>query len=95
MDKGKPKPIADYVITPHCAFEMKRRLISEDMARSILRSPEQRHSTGVGRIVLQSRVTIANKQYLIRVFVDVDRHPAQVVTAYLTSKISKYWRNEP
>lgn len=95
MDEGKPKPILDYVITPHCSFEMGRRLILEDVVRSILRNPEQRLSVGVGRIVLQSRITIENKLYLIRVFVDTDRHPAQVVTAYLTTKISKYWRNEP
>jgi hypothetical protein len=28
--------------------------------------------------------------YLIRVFVDVDRQPPEVVTAYRTSKIGKY-----
>jgi hypothetical protein len=30
--------------------------------------------------------------YLMRVFVDVDRKPAEVVTAYRTSKIEKYRR---
>jgi hypothetical protein len=29
---------------------------------------------------------------LVRVFVDVDRKPAEVVTAYRTSRIAKYWR---
>ena len=32
--------------------------------------------------------------YLVRVVVDVDRNPAEVVTAYRTSKIAKYWREE-
>jgi hypothetical protein len=32
--------------------------------------------------------------YLVRVFVDVDRDPAEVVTAYRTSKISKYWEEQ-
>jgi hypothetical protein len=27
-------------------------------------------------------------------FVDIDRQPAEVVTAYLTSRIDKYWREE-
>ena len=31
-------------------------------------------------------------EYLVRVFVDVDRDPAEVVTVYQTSKIEKYWR---
>jgi len=30
------------------------------------------------------------KTYLVRVFVDVDRDPAEVVTAYRTSNIAKY-----
>jgi hypothetical protein len=33
--------------------------------------------------------------YLIRVIVDVDRKPAEVVTVYRTSKISKYWKESP
>jgi hypothetical protein len=32
--------------------------------------------------------------YLLRVFVDIDRRPAEVVTAYRTSRIEKYWREE-
>ena len=34
------------------------------------------------------------KDYVIRVIVDVDRTPNEVVTAYRTSKIDKYWRHE-
>jgi len=30
--------------------------------------------------------------YLLRVFVDVDRVPPEVVTVYRTSKLPKYWR---
>ena len=35
------------------------------------------------------------RMYLVRVFVDIDREPAEVVTTYRSSKIAKYWRNEP
>jgi hypothetical protein len=31
---------------------------------------------------------------LLRVFVDVDRDPPEVVTVYRTSKIEKYWRTD-
>jgi hypothetical protein len=48
-----------------------------------------------GRDILQSRITLSGKRYLLRAFVDVDRHPAEVMTVYRTGKISKYWRNEP
>ena len=95
MNEGKAGPVSDYVITPHCAFEMKRRMISEDVVRFVLRAPEQRLSLRPGRVVLQSKMKMEDRTYLIRVFVDIDRHPTEVVTTYLTSKISKYWRNEP
>jgi len=32
----------------------------------------------------------AGQEYLMRVFVDIDRDPAEVVTVYRTSKIGKY-----
>jgi hypothetical protein len=39
-------------------------------------------------------IEIDKKTYLVRVFVDVDRRPAEVVTVYRTSKMEKYWRRE-
>jgi len=44
---------------------------------------------------LQSRINVAGRIYLVRVFVDVCRNPAEVVTVYLTSKLAKYWRLAP
>jgi len=45
--------------------------------------------------VLQSPVVLREKAYVVRVFLDVDREPAEVVTVYRTGKVEKYWRNEP
>jgi hypothetical protein len=89
------EPIVDYIVTPHAAFEMERRGVADEMLRRVLGEPEQRLSVRPGREVLQSRAVLAGKTYLIRVFVDVDCSPAEVVTVYRTSRISKYWRNEP
>ena len=58
----------------------------------VLKNPEQRFDVRRGRVVLQSRIQESGKEFLIRVFVDVDRTPAEVVTAYSTTKIGKYWR---
>ena len=41
--------------------------------------------------MLQARIEFQGKSYLVRVFVDVDRSPAEVVTVYRTSNIAKYW----
>jgi hypothetical protein len=90
----KTEPIEDFVITSHAALEMERRGLPEQLVRTVLAGPEQRYEVRPGRHVLQSRVTSGSppKEYLIRVLVDVDRSPPEVVTAYRTSRIEKYWR---
>jgi hypothetical protein len=62
------------------------------LLNDILRNPEQVVEVRPGRVILQSRVQIATSSQLVRVFVDMDMSPPRVVTAYRTSKISKYWR---
>lgn len=92
-----PHSIQHFVISPHAEFEMGRRGLSDDTIRSVLSGPEQQFEVRPGRVVLQSRLAMgeAARMYLVRVVVDNDREPAEVVTAYRTSKISKYWREEP
>ncbi len=77
-------------------MEMKRRGIDEPIVRSVFESYEQEQAVRYGRTVYQLRVIGGEppKTYLIRVFVDVDRDPPEVVTAYKTSKIKKYWEGE-
>lgn len=89
--------VAPYKLTDHARFEMARREIGETEIAQVLSTPEQSEPVRPGRAVYQSRVTKGEppKTYLLRVFVDVDRQPPEVVTVYLTSKISKYWRTEP
>jgi Domain of unknown function (DUF4258) len=88
------EPITDYIITDHAVTELKRRGLSEEVIDGILKNPEQRSEVRSGRIVVQSRVQEFGSEYLVRVFVDVDRPPAEVVNAYRTNKVAKYWRDE-
>lgn len=92
----KPDPVTDYAITLHAMMEMQRRGLDEATVRSVLSAPGQRRQVRLGRVVLQSRITLGapSREYLVRVFVDVDRRPADVITVYLTSKIAKYWKEE-
>jgi hypothetical protein len=90
-----PEGIARFVVTQHATVVMRRRSIGEDVLKSILAVPDQRLVIRPGREVFQSKVSIVDKSYLVRVFVDVDRSPAEVVTVYRTSKISKYLEREP
>lgn len=84
------QPIIDFVITAHAAHQMARRGVSPDIVKAVLAAPQQRLPVRAGREVLQAQVSIAGQTYLVRVFVDVDRAPAEVVTVYRTSKIAKY-----
>ena len=86
------EPITEYVPTPHAAAQMQRRRISETVVAEVMRAPEQRAPVRPGREVLQSRKNVGGKIYLVRVFVDVDRTPAEVVTVYRTRNVEKYRR---
>jgi len=89
-------PITEYRLTDHAEFEMERRQITEAEIVRVLFSPEQVEILRPGRAVFQSRMEFGEPPHtwLLRVFVDVGRRPAEVVTAYRTSKIEKYWRGE-
>jgi len=86
------EPIIDYTITDHADFEIGRRGLKRETIDRVLKNPEQRFDVQLGRVVLQSRIQESGEEFLIRVFVDADRRPAEVVTAYRTTKIGKYWR---
>ena len=89
-------PIKEYRLTDHARFEMKRRRITEAEIARVLSSPEQTEMVWPGRAVYQSRMRFGESApiYLLRVFVDINRQPVEVVTAYRTSRIEKYWRDE-
>ena len=84
-----------YVLTPHARFQMQRRGIDEEVVRQVVEGPEQQFDLRPGRSVRQSRIKMGGRMYLVRVVVDVERTPVEVVTVYRTSKISKYWREQP
>ena len=90
---AKVHPIHDYRFSEHAKQEMARRQISVDAVAAVLAEPEQTAVVSPGRIVCQSRVEWPDppRIYLLRVFVDIDRVPSVVVTAYRTSRIEKYW----
>ncbi len=85
---------ADAILTPHAVSQMRRRGITEQAVRALLASPGQVLEVRPGRIVLQSRLGVGATSRLLRVFVDVDRVPEEVVTVYLTSRVARYWSQD-
>jgi Domain of unknown function (DUF4258) len=91
-----PKSITTYRLTGHARLEMTRRQISKAEGESVLAAPEQTECVREGRAVYQSRIELGapSKTYLLRVVVEIDRQPSEVVTVYWSSKVQKYWRGE-
>ena len=87
-------PISTYRLRDHAQTEMARRRISVVDVTHVLAAPEQMEVVRPGRVVYQARVTwgATSTTYLLRVFIDIDRQPPDVVTVYRTSKIAKYWK---
>jgi hypothetical protein len=87
------KPV---ILTDHAVAEARRRGISEGTVFEVATTPEQRLAGRAEREVRQSRIIDAasGKLQLIRVIVDCGEDRDTVVTAYRTSKVRKYWRNE-
>jgi Domain of unknown function (DUF4258) len=83
-------------LTDQARLEMMRRQISDAEVEGVLAAPEQTTCVREGRAVYQSRIALGepSKTYLLRVVVDVDRQPSEVVTVYRSSKVQKYWRSE-
>jgi len=78
-------------ITAHARAEIQRRRISEEELVAVLLSPGQVMPVRPGREVWQS---LLQSGYLLRVFIDINRSPIEVVTAYRTSKLENYWKVE-
>ena len=58
----------------------------------MLAKPGQMEFVRDGQVVYQAKIDLEEppKTYILRVFVDIDRKPPEVVTVYKTSKIEKY-----
>ncbi|MEO5336034.1 MAG: DUF4258 domain-containing protein [Magnetospirillum sp. WYHS-4] len=81
--------LANAILTDHARTEMARRQVTEAAVREILKHPQESSRVRPGRVVVQS---VLADGYLLRVFVDIDRSPPEVVTVYRTSRIAKYSR---
>jgi hypothetical protein len=82
----------DFTFSKHVLFEIQRRKLSLDQLKMVTQNPEQIVEVRDKLLAYQSRVRCdSGKSYLLRVIVNVKKNPKLVVTAYKTSKVSKYW----
>lgn len=78
------------VWTDHARQQAAWRGVEVAEVEAVLRRPERVELVREGRVVVQSVVGKAERRHLLRVVVDVDRTPPEIVTTYRTSKMGKY-----
>lgn len=83
---------SDFVLSIHAAEQIERRSIDIQLVYDVLNQPqqilEQENET-----IYQSIVSIEQRNYLLRIFVNEKVIPKLVITVYLTSKIDKYYES--
>ena len=82
--------VSTAVSTPHALEQIAARAVDREDVEGVLLAPTSVEAVRAGRISASAAAEIDGKSYLIRVFVDIDRTPPEIVTAYRTSKIRKY-----
>ncbi len=84
--------LAAAVLTAHARRQLDRRGLAESDVRRVLMAPDGIAPVRAGRVVIQKVLPLGvpAREYLVRVFVDIDRAPFEIVTAYRTSKLAKY-----
>ena len=82
----------DFILSKHARIEIERRRLSISQIETVLTAPEQVVVAKDGLQCYQSRITNdRGDTYLLRIIVNGSKEPKVVVTAYQTSKVSKYW----
>ncbi len=82
----------EYTISKHCLEQINLRSITEDEISRIIKNPDSIIKQDEEITVYQALTN--DKMFLIRIFVNILKHPNLVVTAYKTSKIDKYYENK-
>ncbi len=77
------------ILTEHCLERCAMRKIEPSDIRKALQNPDLVQVVKNGRIAVCQLVG----KKLLRIIVDVDRDPPEVVTAYITSRVQRYWMN--
>lgn len=81
-------------IIPIAQRKAERRGIKREWIEDTIRQPEQTVYGYGGRKVAQKKFLISDKEYLLRVIYEKTEEMYIVVTAYLTSQISRYWKED-
>ncbi|MBM2813740.1 MAG: hypothetical protein HW421_502 [Ignavibacteria bacterium] len=79
----------EYKFSNHSMDKISKRNIPVELIDEVLKFPEQQYNEN-GVEIYQGLVEIENNEYLLRIFVNEEETPCNIITVYFTSKIDKY-----
>ena len=79
-------------LSDHAKEQIADRDIPAEMVLEVVKNPAQKYNNDIDETICQSKVSLGEKTYLLRVFVNFTKKPPVVISVYRTSKIKKYWR---
>ena len=83
----------EFSISNHAKEQMELRQVSLKVVMSVLTNPQQ-ILTEEDKKIYQSIINFEEEgNYLVRVFVNAEKDPNNVITVYRTSKIEKYYES--
>ena len=85
----------NFSLSKHAKEQLKVREIDEKLVWQVVEKPHQVIEDSSEKVVYQSIMIDEDREdYLVRVFVNIAKHPKLIITVYKTSKIRKYWKDE-
>jgi len=81
-------------ILPIARNKLTRRDIAIEWVTETVEKPTQIVSGYGGRQIAQRKYILGEKEYLLRVVYQEENMEIIVISAYLTSQIKKYWKEE-
>jgi len=81
-------------IIPIAKNKLERRRIPEGWIMETIDHPTQVVEGYGGRKVAHRKYVLGNKEYLLRVIYEEEEEKTVVLTAYLTSQVDRYWRED-
>ena len=81
-------------IVPIAERKLWKRGIKKTLVEDTIMEPAEITDGYGGRKVAHKKFIIDNKEYLLRVVYEETEEICVVITAYLTSQISRYWKGE-
>jgi hypoxanthine phosphoribosyltransferase len=84
------------IFSKHAKEQMLRRGITREIVMLVISHPEETlaNEEDVTVTIYQSLIKEDNQRFLLRVFINKDKFPHEIITLYKTSKIEKYYEGK-